>query len=573
MNINKLTVSFLILFFLLINKNVFSQHNLEGKWQGNLTVNGVNLRIIFNIQSEDGFLSATMDSPDQGAKGIPTDTVILIDNKLRIEVKKISGFYEGILSSDSLISGSWNQAGSKYYLDLNKISEEEKEIEYSSLWEGILDTPTIDLRLTLKIYTNEDGSIGAFVDSPDQGVKDLPVSEISFRKDSLFFTVNVVSGTYEGEVKDSLTIEGNWTQAGSTFPLNFKRVDHITEISRPQVPEEPYPYKVEDVKFRNEKDNVTLAGTLTLPESGDSFTGVILISGSGPQDRDETLFNHKPFLILSDYLTRSGLAVLRFDDRGTGSSTGNFNSAVTEDFANDVLAAVDFLKKRKEIKSIGLIGHSEGGLIAPIVSVKSDNVDFIVLLAGPGLPGEQILLSQTELIFQAEKLDEDEINKILEINSRIYKAVKEIQDSTKLERKLREIFNENLSSLSKEEKQKLNLSDETIEQQIKVIISPWFRNFVKYDPRPVLKKVKVPVLAITGGKDLQVPPDENLEAIGKALNEGKNNNFKIMKLEGLNHLFQTAETGSPSEYGKIEETFSPKALKVINDWISNLNPD
>ena len=299
----------------------------------------------------------------------------------------------------------------------------------------------------------------------------------------------------------------------------------------------------------------------------DHFTAVILVTGSGPQNRDEELLGHKPFFVLADYLTRKGIAVLRYDDRGIGESTGDFTKATSEDFADDALAAVEFLKARKDINKIGVAGHSEGGLIAPMVAVQSDDVDFIVLMAGTGIRGDSILMLQTELIMRASGTEEKLIKRDLNFFRKGYNELLSDKDDEQLKQALTAIINEAYESLSEAEKLEAGNKEMMVESQLGMLLSPWFRYFVKYDPYPTLTKVKCPVLAINGEKDLQVPPKENLSAIEKALKEGGNKNYKIVEMPGLNHLFQKSETGSPTEYGKIEETFSEDAMKVISDWI------
>ena len=357
-----------------------------------------------------------------------------------------------------------------------------------------------------------------------------------------------------------------------SLPLYLKKIEKLTEIKRPQEPKKPYPYNDEEVTIENKSSNITLSGSFTYPKTGGKFPVVVLVTGSGPQDRDETLgggINHKPFLVLSDYLTHNGIAVLRYDDRGIGKSKGDFTKATTEDFAADAQAAVEYLKTRKEIdpKKIGIAGHSEGGLIAPIVAVNSNDVSYIVLLAGPGLPGKDILLLQGRLISKANGDKDEEIDKAMNLNEKMYDVILSETDDVVADKKIKELFEEYISTLGEEEKKKAEIEKPMMERSLKQLSSPWFKFFMKFDPRPVLESVTVPVLALNGEKDLQVPPKENLAEIEKALKTGGNNNFKTVLLPNLNHLFQTCKTGAPSEYGTIEETFSPDALKVIKDWI------
>lgn len=438
------------------------------------------------------------------------------------------------------------------------------------IWEGKLKVPGVELRIVFKISKNPNGTLTATLDSPDQGATDIPVEGVIFKGNTLHLEVKSVGGVFEGKVsEDFLVIEGEWKQSGGAFPLTVKRVDKAVEILRPQVPKKPYPYIEEELVYENKEAGITLAGTLTLPSGDAPFPVVLLITGSGPQDRNETIYNHRPFMVLADYLTRQGVAVLRVDDRGVGKSTGDFSQATSVDFASDVLAGIEYLKARKEInpKQIGLIGHSEGGLIAPMVAVKSPYVAFIVLMAGTGLTGEEILYLQGALISRAMGVSEEDITKNRQFNEKIFSVIKEEKDKKNAEERLRQMFMEDWEKMSDEKKEQIGDPEVFLKAQLQSLLSPWLKFFLTYDPKPTLSKVKCPVLAINGEKDLQVPPKENLSAIEEALVAGGNKNFIVKELPGLNHLFQTAQTGVPSEYVKIEETISPIALKIITDWI------
>ena len=309
-----------------------------------------------------------------------------------------------------------------------------------------------------------------------------------------------------------------------------------------------------------------------MPNEGSNFPAVILLTGSGGQNRNEELLGHKPFLVIADYLTRNGFAVLRYDDRGIAKSTGDHSLATTEDFAADALFAVNYLKTRNEINhaKIGLIGHSEGGIIAPLAAVQSDDIAFIVLMAGPGIPGDSIINLQSKLIQTAEGTSEEEISKSMKIQREVFQMIKEYDDNEILKNKLEEKFWNEYPSMSEDEKKQLGDPKVYLNMQIKTLTSPWFKYFLKYDPIPALEKVKCPVLAINGEKDLQVPPKENLSAIEDALKRGGNKNYEIKMLFGLNHLFQTSSTGAISEYGQIEETFSTLALETILTWLESV---
>lgn len=435
-------------------------------------------------------------------------------------------------------------------------------------WNGALKIQGIQLRLVLNV-TQTDNGYTATLDSPDQGATGIPVTSITFENPNVKFTVTNIGIEYNGELKGDEVI-GVFTQFGQNFPLYLTRQKiEKEEVKRPQEPIEPYPYYSEDVIFQNTKANISLAGTLTLPKKEGKYPVVILITGSGPQDRNEELLGHKPFLVISDYLTRNGIGVLRYDDRGVGESTGDFSTATSADFATDVESAIAYLKTRKEVnkKKIGLIGHSEGGIIAPMVASKSKDVSFIVLLAGTGIRGDKLLLLQQELIARASNVSESDIKKAKNLNTELFKMVIESNDGSSLKADLTSLINKMLNNDTNAEIADAMAQEEYVSRQINQLTSPWMLFFIRFDPATTLEKVKCPVLAVNGEKDLQVPPTENLTAIKNALNKGGNKNVTTIEFPNLNHLFQECETGSPSEYSIIEQTFSPEALHEITKWI------
>ncbi|GMU96091.1 alpha/beta hydrolase family protein [Ignavibacterium album] len=440
-------------------------------------------------------------------------------------------------------------------------------------WSGKLKLPN-GIQLTIVFNINySDEKYSATLDSPDQGVKGIPCGEVKVISDSISIDVPAIVGNYSGKINsEAKTISGLWNQAGSSFELNLEYSKEFVGPKRPQEPKPPFPYNSEDVKFFNEKDSITLAGTFTYPKEDGKFPAVVLITGSGAQNRDEEIFNHKPFLVISDFLTKNGYAVLRFDDRGAGESEGNHSIATTFDFAEDVRAAIKYLKARNEVdkNKIGLIGHSEGAMIASIVASESDDVAFIILMAGPGLPGDSILYLQTELIYRAEGQSEEQIHEILDELREVYSILKSDIDESEMKEILKSKYQQRFDKMSDEEKQRFGDLNTYMEMEIRIATSPWFRAFLKFDPRPILEKVKCPVLAVIGEKDLQVPPKENLPAIEDALKRGGNKNFKVTELPNLNHLFQTSQFGTISEYGIIEETMSPPALETMLNWLNEI---
>jgi pimeloyl-ACP methyl ester carboxylesterase len=415
-----------------------------------------------------------------------------------------------------------------------------QQIDISGIWTGKLALPnTLELTIVFNLSKNDSGKYSSTLDSPDQGAMGIPTESTIITGDSILIKIPVINGFYTGKINyDEMKIIGKWSQGGMNLDLNVNKVDKLEGRNRPQEPKEPFTYNSEEVLFENENDNVVLAGTFTYPKEGNNFPVVVMISGSGGQDRNEELLGHKPFLVISDFLTKNGIAVLRFDDRGIAQSTGDHSKATSEDFAKDVLAAVEFLKERKEIDKtkIGLIGHSEGGMIAPLTAIQSNDVAFIVMMAGLGIPGDSILYLQGELIQRAEGIGEEEIKKSVKLQREIFALVKNSTDDEKLKNDLKEKFYAEYPTLTEEEKKEIGDPEVYLNMQIKTITSPWFKYFLRYDPVPVLEKVKCPVLAINGEKDLQVPPKENLSAIESALKKGGNNNFEVKLLPGLNHL-------------------------------------
>ncbi|MDZ7319348.1 MAG: alpha/beta fold hydrolase [candidate division KSB1 bacterium] len=437
------------------------------------------------------------------------------------------------------------------------------------IWQGKLVVPGGELRIVFH-FTQQGDTLQSTLDSPDQGAFGIPVSTVYFKNDTLWLESKAVRGIFSGKLQpDRSQINGQWQQSGMSFPLVLKKTEQAPQLKRPQEPKGPFPYLEQEVSYRNESAGIMLSGTLTLPKNGAPHPAVLLITGSGPQDRDEMVFGHRPFLILADYLTRQGIAVLRVDDRGVGKSTGTFATATSQDFAEDVMAGINYLKSRSDInpKFIGLIGHSEGGMIAPMVAARSADVAFMVLLAGTGLTGEQILTLQAALIMKANGASEAIIQKNRHIQKQIFDVLKTEPNDSLAAKQIRQIMQTAMSAMTDEEKLSLGLSEATLELQVKQVITPWFRFFLTYDPTTALRKVTCPVLAINGELDLQVPPKENLAAIASALKAGHNPHVTVKELPRLNHLFQTTTTGSPAEYLKIEETMSPLALQTIGDWI------
>jgi uncharacterized protein len=439
----------------------------------------------------------------------------------------------------------------------------------AGIWLGELEIPnTAELRMGITISKISDNSYKAVLNIIDQATGDIPCDEVSNKNDSVIIRIKGLGIEIAGAVDQwHKTIKSEFRQGGGIFPVLFSRIDKLPVLIRPQEPKKPYPYNEENVVFENKKAGIKLAGTLTFPKSKTKFPAVLLVTGSGQQNRDEEIGRHKPFWIIADYLTRNGIAVLRVDDRGIGGSTGNFDQSTTGDFAEDALAGITFLKNRQEINQnkIGILGHSEGGMVAPLVASISADVAFIVSMAGVFENFEDVVLDQILNQLKLQGIKDEDIELERSWRKKIYSLAKENTDSATAAIKLWELYNE----LPKDETTRLNWPKGRQDAQIKQLLNPWWRYILGMDNKAILMKVKCPMLAIYGELDQQVNPDKNIPIIEKILKEGGNKNSMVKKLPGLNHLFQTAKTGSEYEYIRIEETVSPQALQVITDWILN----
>ena len=434
-------------------------------------------------------------------------------------------------------------------------------------WLGKLKTQGVELRLVFNISKASDNTLKSTLDSPDQGAKGIPLGKTTWDGKSLNIEAANMAASFAGSMINDSTIDGTWTQAGVGYPIKMVKQSKVLVLNRPQEPKPPFSYLAEEVTITNKKFGFNLGGTLTLPKGSGPFPSVVLITGSGQQNRDEEIFDHKPFLVIANYLTNRGFAVLRCDDRGVGKSKGSLVNVTSYDFSTDIQAAVDFLKGDKRIdgNKIGLLGHSEGGLIAQIVATERNDIAFIVSLAGPGIKGENILLDQNVVIPRLMGAPESEIESMAEMNKGMYKILEDENDNNKAQQQITIFLRDYLT------KQK----ETDIEEKITSIINgfplraySWLRYFLLSDPSKYLEKIKCPVLALNGSKDVQVIAKSNLPAIEKSLKSNGNKDVTVIELKDLNHLFQHCKTGLTNEYGAVEETFSEEALQTIGDWLS-----
>lgn len=440
-------------------------------------------------------------------------------------------------------------------------------------WLGKLSVQSFELRIVFRFTKDSTGVIQTYLDSPDQGAKDIPASISKISGDSLYIQVKSIMATYETRLMNDSILQGTFKQAGMKFPLELTKQKVSFKLNRPQEPRPPFPYEIKEVEFSNPLNGNVISGTLTYPNDKTGIPGVILISGSGPQNRDEEILGHKPFLVIADFLSRNGIAVLRYDDRGTGKSTGSFADANSFDFADDAKAAFHFFKKQLMIDStkIGLMGHSEGGMIAQIIAAGNPEIDFLVFLAAPGQKGDELLLLQSELINRASGQSEKEIRQATKTNQKIYSIVQKEKDPELAKTKIYKELIRFQSGFSKDEIEKSGFTEEYIQASINQITSNWFATFLNYDPVIYLKEIKCPVLALNGSLDLQVDANENLRIIEQTLLLSGNPDVEVKEIDGLNHLFQPAKTGLPGEYNQIEITFDQSTLDMILAFIKSIN--
>jgi len=424
-------------------------------------------------------------------------------------------------------------------------------------WQGEINSLYGDFRVVIHVKENESHELAATSESPDISTKISDV-DIEVKGDSLFLSLPR-GGEYAGKYnKDSSAYLGTIKQHGYKLPLKLVKGETADVLyKRPQNPLKPYPYKEEEVTIINRSEHDTLAGTFSKPNGNGKFPVAILLTGSGAQDRDESIKGHRPFLILADFLTRKGFAVLRCDDRGTAKSTGNFKASTTADFETDAEAQLDYLKTRPDVdkKHIGIIGHSEGGVIAPMVAVKRKEISFIVLMAGPAMNSFDLMIMQDSLVELSDGTSATEINSYLIRQRKLFSIARSSLDSATAA--------DSIDRMLTVEK----ASDREIEKAITQVVSPWFRWFIRYDPQENLKKLHCEVLAINGEKDIQVPAAANIAATEEALKSSKSKNYYTTVLPGLNHLFQKCRKCNVSEYKKINETIDPLALSTIGDWM------
>ncbi|HMG68207.1 MAG TPA: alpha/beta hydrolase [Chitinophagaceae bacterium] len=456
---------------------------------------------------------------------------------------------------------------------LNGFSQASKK--FIGSWEGKMDVG-VQLRLVIHIITKGPDSVSSTLDSPDQNVFGIAAYKTTVEGVTLYFEIKSSGASFTGNLENDSTIGGTFTQGGNV-PLKLIKTDNPSgPLKRPQTPLPPYPYKSEAIEYDNADKTVHFGATFTYPNTGGQFVTTILITGSGQQDRDETILLHKPFAVIADYLTKKGFAVLRVDDRGKGKTTGEVMKATSMDFSDDVITSMDYLKTRKETdkNKIGLIGHSEGGLIASIVLTKRKDIAFIISLAGAGMKGADILSDQGELIMVKEGIDSMTAKSYKKLYKKIINYSLTIADSLESFNKTWQEYAQWKKSMKPASLQQLGFTNDTAAKKIfrsllAELYLPWMQFFNNSDASLNYEKAYCPVLALNGSEDIQVPPAKDLEGIRSALKKSKSGNYEIKELPGLNHLFQHCKKCGLSEYGELEETFAPEALQVMGDWLKD----
>lgn len=539
-----------------------------GDWNGALATPAGSLTLIIHIAKDaKGALSATLESPDQGPGSMPASEIALNGVHLTWKIAQIGASYSGDWdAAKNLWAGTFSQ-GSDMPLTLSRGLPPAKAVVQGldGRWEGSIPLNGVNLRLVTRIVTGERGT-AANLDSPDQLAYGIPISNLVRDGQSVSYDVAAVKGHFAGTLSsDGAKIEGTWTQPGISAPLTFtlnKDTARNGRPGRPQTPQPPFPYKAEEVAFDNPvQKGIHLGGTLTLPKGKGPFPAAVLITGSGAQDRDETMLGHKPFAVIADYLTRRGIAVLRFDDRGVGESTGKYADATSADLATDANAAADYLMARREIRhdAVGFIGHSEGGMIGPIAMASNPKIAFMIMMAGPGTALDKLMLSQRRLVGSQMGMSEAALNSAEPVMAAVFHAVAGGATPEAGREAARAVLTP-AAMIS------LGAPGANPDVLLNQVTGPWYSYFLKYDPAPNLGRIKVPLLAMNGSLDRQVPPEANLAAI-RAATAG-NRDVTIVELPGLNHLFQTAKTGAVGEYADIQETVAPIALETMSDWLT-----
>ena len=553
----------------------FGQEKKAETWMGILKVGPQQLRLQLRLKPEkDGTYSGVMVSLDQVATPIPFDKVERTAKQLTFEIKKLGVSFAGDMNADqTVVTGVFTQ-GLKFNVEF-KLIDDWKPAKHIETWVGKMEAGPKRFDFQFRVFVNFEGKKSIQLDSFTEGINGL---EGGFEQqgDRITMTIPATAAKVIGKLEaDGKVIDGTWIQSGAKIPLVLKQIPieqtKSPELKRPQTPKPPFDYESEDFKVQSSSidkkysSEVVLAGTVTTPKGQGPFPAVILTSGSGPQDRDETIFEHRPFLVIADYLTKKGFAVVRYDDRGVGESKGNFVEATTADLEDDLEVVFEWAKQNPKIdpEKIVLAGHSEGGIIGPIVASRNADVAGVILLAGTGVTGREIVLNQTRKIAAVAGLPDE----ILDLQDELLRlAFTRSNENLPMDEEFADSLNGIFADLSEDEKLKYGLND-VATKTIIMFKSKWMKYFLEFDPVTTLSRTHCPVLSLIGENDLQVDPQLNMPAIKSAMDKAGNQDFTQVLLPGLNHLFQKCETGSPSNYVIIEETLDATVLGEMSRWL------
>jgi len=552
-----------------------------GCWVGTMTVGTSVTRAVFEFAQSGNSWSGAIHRLGAATRSDPWGSVSVEGASVRTTFPSTLGTgtatFEGVVDAGGL-NGTIQSAGTGLAVEMMPVDPgiPDPATDLLGYWNGgLFQGDMLVLRLGLEIAPTACGQVHASMDSPDQGGEDAPATAVSFERNELIVEIGGIGGTFRGTAnaaRDSLS--GTWSQMGQSFAMRLARGDGPVSFTRPQDPQPPFPYEEVEVIYENPDDGTRFAGTLTIPEGDGPYPAALMITGSGPQDRNESLMGHRPFLVIADYLTRRGIAVLRVDDRGVGGSTGNVMEATIADNIVDALAGVAFLRARDEIDPdrVGLIGHSEGGWVAPGVAAVSDDVAFIVMLAGPSVSGRELILEQSRVIMEASAPGNPANAAGLTINRIVLDAGLTGESVGAATEAVVRAMDEAIAAAAPEEARTLRAVWESesvqanVRQNLPSMGTPWYRYLVTYDPIEVLASLDLPVLALYGERDLQVPPEQSVPLLEVVWADHPDATIHVFP--GLNHLFQHAETGLPAEYASIEETFAPEVLEMLGGWIA-----
>ncbi len=556
----------------------FAQDAFNGDWEGVVGPDSLNLSVIVHFEAGQDGLTGTADIPAQSARGLPLEILETTDDAVVFTIAETPGepTFEGELTDDDLITGTFTQGGQSLPFRLERrvdVPEAPPVVEaFLGSWQGVIGPDSLDLMVGVT-FEEVDGAFVGRITIPTQSFEGL-LGVRAATEQTINFVIEGVPGnpTFEATLAED-QLQGTFTQSGASYPFSLTRSDAplAVSISRPQDPQPPFPYREEEVTYSN--GDVTLAGTLTLPEGDGPFPAMLMITGSGAQNRDEELAGHRPFLVIADAVTRAGVAVLRVDDRGVGGSSGDLSQATYDDLVGDVEAGVAFLKARPEVDAnrVGLFGHSEGGYLAPLAATRAD-VAFVIMMAGPSVDGERVLELQNRLLLELADAPQTDV----EAQVRFLRTLKEVLErsiydesaydeaAALVETRVAEQF----ASLPEDERPDEATQAQAVIAQQENIVSPYFRSFFLYDPQPALRQLDKPVLAFYGNLDVQVPPVQSVGPLRAALRSAGNDDVTIQVFDGLNHLMQPAVRGGLEEYSQIETTVAPEVLSLITEWLT-----